>query len=84
MKIIKYLALFVVLHNVQRAPFHLAHAVLKSMVDPDQLVIVIMAVTNHQGLEIPSLQILNSKIQPRTNSKYTMGVKLFSFILFYT
>ena len=36
------------------------HAVLKSMVDLDQLVIVIMAVVNHQGLGTPSLQILKS------------------------
>ena len=47
MKIVEYLALFVVEHNVQRAPLHLLHAVLKSMVDLDQLVIVIMVVANH-------------------------------------
>ena len=47
MKIVEYLALFVVEYNVQRAPHHLAHAVLKSMVDLDQLIILIMAVANH-------------------------------------
>ena len=47
MKIVEYLALFVVEHNVQRAPLHLAHAVLKSMVDLNQLVIMIIAVANH-------------------------------------
>ena len=35
MKIVEYLALFVVKHNVQRAPLHLSHAVLKLMVDLD-------------------------------------------------
>ena len=81
MKIVEYLALFVVEHNVQRAPLHLAHAILKSVVDLDQLVIVIMAVTNHQGLGAPLLQILKS--QSRTNSKYIMGnqVTQFLFIL---
>ena len=47
MKIMEYLALFVVEYNVQRAPLHLAYVVLKSMVDLDQLVIVIMVVANH-------------------------------------
>ena len=47
------------------------YAVLKSMIDLDHLVIVIMAVANHQGLGIPLLQIL--KLQTKTNSKYTMG-----------
>ena len=47
------MALFVVEHNVQRASLYLAQAVLKSMVILDQLVIVIMAVINYQGLEIP-------------------------------
>ena len=60
MKIMEYLALFVVEHNIQRAPLHLVHAVLKSMVDLNQLVIVIMVVANHQGLGTPSLQILKS------------------------
>ena len=60
MKIMEYLALFVVEYNVQRALLHLVHAVLKSMVILDQLGIVIMAVTNHQGFWIPSLQILKS------------------------
>ena len=36
------------------------YAVLKSMVDLDQLIIVIMAVANHKGFGIPSLQILKS------------------------
>ena len=43
----EYLALFVIEHNVQRALLHLAHTVLKLMVDLDQLVIVIMAIANH-------------------------------------
>ena len=60
MKIMEYLALFVVEHNIQRAPLHLVHAVLKSMVDLNQLVIVIMVVANYQGLGTPSLQILKS------------------------
>ena len=47
MKIVEYLALFVVEHNIQRALLHLMHAVLKSIVDLDQLIIVIMAVANH-------------------------------------
>ena len=62
MKVIEYLTLFVVELNVQRAPLHLAHAVLKSMVDLDQLIVVIMIVANHQGLETPSLQILKSNL----------------------
>ena len=60
MKIVEYMALFVVEHNVQRAPPDLVHAVLKSMVDLDQLVIVIMTVANHQGLGTPLLHILKS------------------------
>ena len=47
MKIVKYLALFVVKHNIQRILLHLEHVVLKSMVDLNQLIIVIMAVANH-------------------------------------
>ena len=39
-------------HDVQKILLHLAHAILKLMVDLDQLVIVIMAVANHQGLGI--------------------------------
>ena len=54
-------------HNVQKAPLHLVHAVLKLMVDLDQLVIVIMAVANYQGLRTLSLQILKS------NSKLTQS-----------
>ena len=81
MKIVEYMALFVVEHNVQRALLHLAHAVLKSMVDLNQLVIVIIAIVNHQGFGIPSLQILKS------NSKLTQStlweVKLLSSLLFY-
>ena len=81
MKIVEYLALFVVEHNIQRAPLHLVHAILKSMVNLDQLVIVIMAIANHQGLGTPSLQILKS------NSKLTQSalweVKLFTSLLFY-
>ena len=60
MKIVEYLALFVVEYNILKALLHLTHAVLKSMVDLDQLVIVIMAIANHQGLGILSLQILKS------------------------
>ena len=53
MKIVEYLALFMVEYNIQKAPHHLVHAVLKSIVDLDQLIIVIMAVANHQGLGTP-------------------------------
>ena len=81
MKIVEYPALFVVKYNVQRAPLHLMHAVLKLMVDLDQLVIVIIAIANHQGLGTPSLQILES------NSELTQSalweVKLLSSFLFY-
>ena len=76
MKIVEYLALFVVEHNVQRAPLHLVHAVLKSMVDLDQLVIVIMAIVNYQGLETPSLQILKSN--PKLTQSALWEVKLLS------
>ena len=81
MKIVEYLALFVVEHNVQRAPFHLAYVVLKSMVDLDQLVIVIMAVANHQGLRTPSLQILKSNLELTQSALWE--VKLPSSFLFY-
>ena len=81
MKIVEYLALFVVEHNVQRAPLHLSHAVLKSMVDLDQLIIVIMAVANHQGLGTPSLQILKSN--PELTQSALWEVKLLSSFLFY-
>ena len=69
-------------YNVQKVLLHLVYVVLKSMVDLDQLIIVIMIVANHQGLEIPSLQILKSKL--KTNSKYTMRSKAtqLSFILY--
>ena len=87
----EYLALFVVEHNVQRAPLHLVHAVLKSMVDLDQLVIVIMVIVimvivimviaNHEGLETPSLQILKSN--PKLTQSVLWEVKLLSFFLFY-
>ena len=60
MKIVEYLALFVVEHDAQKNLLHFMYVVLKSMVDLDQLVIVIMTVANHQGLGIPSLQILKS------------------------
>ena len=80
MKIVEYLALFVVEHNIQRAPLHLAHAFLKLMVDLDQLVIVIMAIANHQGLGIPSLQILKSN--PEITQSTLWEVKLFIFLLF--
>ena len=67
--------------NVQRAPLHLSHAVLKSMVDLDQLVIVIMAIANYQGLRTPSLQILKSN--PELTQSALWEVKLFSSFLFY-
>ena len=68
-------------HNIHKVLFHPVYAVLKLMVDLDQLVIVIIAVANHQGLGIPSLQILKSN--SRTNVKYTMRstVIQLSFIL---
>ena len=81
MKIVEYMALFVIEHNVQRAPFHLAHAVLKSMVDLNQLVVVIMAIANHQGLGTPSLQILKSN--PELTQSILWKVKLLSSFLFY-
>ena len=82
MKIVEYLALFVVNHIVQRASLHLAHTVLKSMVDLDQLVIVIMVVANHQGLGIPSLQILKSN--PKLTQSILWEVKPLRSLLFYT
>ena len=81
MKIVEYLALFVVEHNVQRAPLHLMHVVLKSMVDLDQLVIVIMAVANHLGLGTSSLQILKSN--PELTQSTLWEIKLLSSFLFY-
>ena len=81
MKIVEYLALFVVEHNVQRAPLHLLHAVLKSMVDLDQLVIVIIAVANHQGLGTSSLQIL--KPNPELTQSALWEVKVLTSLLFY-
>ena len=81
MKIVECLALFVVEHNVQRAPLHLTHAILKSMVDLDQLVIVIMVVANHQDLETPSLQILKSN--PELTQNALWEVKLLNSFLFY-
>ena len=68
-------------HNIQRAPLHLAHAVLKLMVDLDQLVIMIMTIANHQGLGTPSLQILKSN--PELTQSALWEVKLLSFFLFY-
>ena len=81
MKIVEYLALFVVEHNIQRALLHLVHAVLKSMVDLDQLVIVIMAVVNHQDLGTLSLQILKSN--PELTQSALWKVKLLNSFLFY-
>ena len=81
MKIVEYLALFVVEHNVQRAPLHLMHAVLKSIVDLDQLVIVIIEVANHQDLGTPSLQILKSN--PELTQNALWEVKLLTSLLFY-
>ena len=43
----KYLAQFVVEYDVQKVLFNLAYVVLKSMIDMNQLIIVIMAVVNH-------------------------------------
>ena len=54
-KIVEYLALFVVQYDVQKVLLYLLYIVLKSMVDLDQLVIVITAAINHQDLGIPSL-----------------------------
>ena len=79
MKIVEYLALFVVEYNVQRVLFHLVYAVLKLMVNLDQLVIVIMAVANHQGLGTPSLQILKSN--PKLTQSALWEVKLLSSFL---
>ena len=81
MKIMEYLALFMVEHNVQRAPLHLTHAILKSMVDLDQLIIIIMVVANYQGLGTPSLQILKSN--PELTQSALWEVKLFTSFLFY-
>ena len=80
MKIVEYLALFVVEYNIQRAPLYLVHVVLKSMVDLDQLVIMIMVVANHQGLGIPLLQILKSN--PELTQSALWEVKLLSSFLF--
>ena len=77
----KYLALFMVEYNIQWAPFHLAHAVLKSMVDLDQLVIMIMAIANHQGLGTQLLQILKSNLELTQSALWK--VKLLSSYLFY-
>ena len=57
------------------------YAVLKSMVDLDQLVIVIMVVVNHQGLGTPSLQILKSN--PELTQSVLWEVKLLTSLLFY-
>ena len=77
----EYLVLFVVEHIVQRALLHLAHTVLKSMVDLDQLVIVIMVVANHQGLRTPLLQILKSN--PELTQSALWKIKLLTSLLFY-
>ena len=81
MKIVEYFALFVVEHNIQKALLHLAHVVLKSIVDLNQLVIVIMVVANYQGLRTPSLQILKSN--PKLTQSALWEVKLLSSFLFY-
>ena len=80
MRIVEYLALFVIEHNVQRAPFHLAHTILKSMVDLEQLLIVILAVANHQGLRIPSLQILKSNPKLIQSILWEVKLRQFTFI----
>ena len=76
-----YLALFVVELVVQKVVLHLVYAILKSMVDLDQLVIVIMTIVNHQGLRIPSLQILKSN--PELTQSTLWEVKLLNILLFY-
>ena len=81
MKIVEYLTLFVVEHNIQRAPLYLAHAVSKSIVDLNQLVTMIMVVANHQGLGTPSLQILKSN--PELTQSALWEVKLLTSLLFY-
>ena len=68
-------------HKVHKAPLYLVHVVLKSMVNLDQLIIVIMTVANHQGLGIPSLQKLISN--PKLSQSILWEVKLLSFLLFY-
>ena len=74
----EYLVLFVIKYDVQKVLLHPVYVVLKSMVDLDQLVIVIMAVVNHQGLEIPSLQILKSNLELTQSTLWE--VKLLSFL----
>ena len=81
MKIVKHLALFVVEYNIQKIMFHLVYAVLKLMVDLDQLVIMIMAIADHQGLGTSSLQILKSN--PELTQSALWEVKLLSSFLFY-
>ena len=81
MKIVEYLALFVVEHNIQRALLHLVHAVLKSMVDLDQFIIAILAIANHQGLGTPLLQILKSNLELTQSALWE--VKLLTSLLFY-
>ena len=61
MKIVNYLVLFVVEYDVQKVLHHLVYTILKLMVDLNQPVIVIMVVSNRQGLEITLLQKLKSK-----------------------
>ena len=46
MKIIKYLVLFMVEHDVQKVLLHLIFVILKLMVDLDQLVIVKVIIAN--------------------------------------
>ena len=65
-------------HDVQKVLFYFVYVVLKSMVDLDQLIIVIMAVDNHQGLKIPSLQILKSN--PELTHNTLWEVKLLSLL----
>ena len=81
MEIVEYLALFTVEYDIQKVLLHLIYAVLKSMVDLDQLIIAIMVVANHQGLRILSLQILKSNLE--LTQSYTMGSQAtqFPFIL---
>ena len=61
MKIVEYLVLFVVEHNVQKVLPYLMHAILKLIIDLDQPVIDIMVVANHHGIVNPLLQALKSE-----------------------
>ena len=78
MKVVEYLALFIVEYDVQKVLLYLVYAIFKSMVDLNQLIIVIMAVVNYQGLRIPSLQILKSN--PELTQSTLWEVKPLNFL----